>query len=206
MGREDRKDKAVLDHLCDLAAGILDIYRESEDSAEFDSDCLKEVITLAGMRHPLVYRRLLEQLISDIDNDNLLQPEKLKGLASVLLHVTSHRDGVERTEDKDAYCKGDDLKVCLSLVARKFDTLLLSDDNENVHHILDTMNIVLTLMAAMKLTCRGKLPSCLALSIPKAIFLPMLKARLCFCVFCLQTKATFFKLILGAFLERVVSY
>jgi len=63
--------------------------------------------------------------------------------------VNGHRDGAATPEERDAYCRGDDLKACLSLLARKFDTLLLSDDNENVHHILDTLNIVLTLMASM---------------------------------------------------------
>jgi len=30
---------------------MLEIYRESEDTAELDDDCLKELITLAGMKH-----------------------------------------------------------------------------------------------------------------------------------------------------------
>jgi len=98
------------------------------------------------MRHAEVYRRLLAQLLSDIDNDHLLAPDKLRCLAAVLLAVA----GRPRAEAQD-FCTGDDLNSCLKLVTRKFDTVLLSDDNENLHAIYDTLNIVLTLMAAMRL-------------------------------------------------------
>ena len=67
--------------------GILDTYREIEDSADFDDDCLREIVTLGGIKDPEIYKILLRQFISDIDNDHLLKPEKLRGLAGVLLNV-----------------------------------------------------------------------------------------------------------------------
>jgi len=37
--------------LSSLALSILEIYRETEDTREMDDDCLKEVISLSGMKH-----------------------------------------------------------------------------------------------------------------------------------------------------------
>ena len=41
----------MLGFLPSLALAMLEIYRETEDTAELDNDCLKELIGLAGMKH-----------------------------------------------------------------------------------------------------------------------------------------------------------
>ena len=136
----------MVQYIVTLCLGILDTYREIEDSAEFDDDCLREIVTLGGIRDPGIYKTLLSQFIADIDNDHLLKPEKLRGLAAVLLNVA----GMEKQRCKE-YCSGDDLKACLTLICRKFDGGLLSDDNAEIHDMLDTLNVVLGIMASMRL-------------------------------------------------------
>ena len=95
----EAKDFENEERLAYLAMAILDVYKDSENTSDFDDNCVREVIALAGMNHPKVYRRLLEQLIHDIENDHLLHPEKLKYMAAVLIHL-AEKDACEASE----YC------------------------------------------------------------------------------------------------------
>ena len=106
---------------------MLDIYREKEDGSYIGENELREITSLAGMKNPEIYRRILNQLIADIDNDALLDAFKLKLLGAVLLPVAGSPDNSDQK-----YCMGDDLNSCLRLIVRKLDTILISSDNSNL--------------------------------------------------------------------------
>ena len=113
-----------------LALNILQTYVEKQDSAEFDEQSLKEVVLLGGMKDPFIYRQLLKTVVSDIDNDSLLEAFKLRCLATVLLYIVAADPSKQSIK---SYCNGDDLKECLDIITKKFKTVLLNDDSENLH-------------------------------------------------------------------------
>lgn len=133
-----------------IANEILDIYRENEDSSVLGDEQLKEIAELSGMKNPKIYQRLLSQLLSDIDNDAILILSKLKLLAAVLLQISG-----QPRNNTGQYCSGDDLYACLKLIVAKFDTILISGDNQNssIFEMYDTLNVILTLMTQMN--CDG---------------------------------------------------
>ena len=67
--------------------GILDIYREKEDHAYIGEEELVEITVLSGMKNVEVYKRVLSQLIADIDNDTIFDAYKIKLLGAMLLPV-----------------------------------------------------------------------------------------------------------------------
>ena len=72
-----------------------------------------------------------------------MEPEKLKCMGAVLLQLKGHdKTWMDHLDDH--------LFSCLNLLSRKFSKVLM--DGKNVHQILDSMNIVLGLMAAMEVT------------------------------------------------------
>jgi hypothetical protein len=89
VGYKDAIDKIELEQ---LASGILDIYREKEDASYIGQEELKEITALAGMKNPEIYKRILSQLIADIDNDTLLDAYKLKLLGAILLPAAGSPD------------------------------------------------------------------------------------------------------------------
>jgi hypothetical protein len=122
--------------------GILDIYKEKEDGSYIGEEELKEIVVLAGMKNPEIFRRVLSQLIADIDNDSIFDAYKLKLLAAILIPVVGSPEN-----NRGEYCCGDDLNSCLRLIVRKLDTILISSGNTNLTDMYDALNIVLTLMA-----------------------------------------------------------
>ena len=66
----------------------------------------------------------------------------MKCLAAILLHLA----GGEKNKDGEQEHL---LREALSLVSVKFNSVLLNEENEDLHEIIDALNIVLTLMAAM---------------------------------------------------------
>ena len=124
---------------------MLDIYKEREDHASIGEDELVEITVLSGMRNPKIYKRTLSQLIADIDNDTLFDAFKIKLLGAMLLPIAG-----SPLNFKGDYCSGDDLNSVLRLIVSKLDTILITASNSNLVEMYDSLAIVTTLMAEMK--------------------------------------------------------
>jgi hypothetical protein len=85
--------------------------------------------------------------MADIDNDTLFSAFKMKLLGAILLPVA----GAPFNSNGD-YCSGDDLKAVLKLIIRKLATILVAAGSSNLDEMYDSLAIVITLMASMKLS------------------------------------------------------
>ena len=94
------------------------------------------------MKNIEIYKRILSQLIADIDNDTIFDAYKMKLLGAILIPVAG-----SPLNFKGQYCSGDDLNSCLSLIVRKLGTILISAGNSNLDEMYDSLGIVVTLMA-----------------------------------------------------------